>query len=536
MSITTKNSLPAGTTDPSGNTENRPGLAAGVEIPVVVHASRYSASASSLGKTLPAVHEETRTVIVFEQGAVVRLTALMVVGEVVVLTNKQSGADVICKVTSVKAQPGIQNYVSLEFTQRALGFWGASAPSASSASAVAPAQEPSVAPPPAPAPLAAQAPPAIPQPARIASPAAMAPPPSPVVLPTPEPVPSTIAEPVETAFASSPFAAASGKALKASPTFGLAESSSLFTNARPIELAVPSTLRPAEGKNLPLIAIAAAALLVVGGVGGWLLMRPRQQPAAAVEARLPDAAVAPPAAASQPQPSSESTVATDSDANLPPATPSAEPLPASSRESGDLESSEIQPAVSRPASEVPRSANISSVLSLSSAKASVSAPPAPEEHKAAIDVTQMRAPSVKKAAGATIADAPPDLPPQAQALPGSSLNDSLLPSANRSTGLTAPAPPAPSRGEQQLVQPKLITAPPPVYPVQARAQRVEGDVAVDAFIDETGKVVAVKVITGPPQLQQAALNAVRAWTYQPARLDGLPIPVHSRVTVSFHLR
>src|SRR5438445_13898300 len=44
-------------------------------------------------------------------------------GELVVLTNKRTGADVICRVTSVKTQPGIQNYVHLEFTPRALDFW-----------------------------------------------------------------------------------------------------------------------------------------------------------------------------------------------------------------------------------------------------------------------------------------------------------------------------------------------------------------------------------------------------------------------------
>ena len=45
-------------------------------------------------------------------------------GQLVVLTNQQSGADALCRVVNVKAQPGIQNYVELEFTQHAPGFWG----------------------------------------------------------------------------------------------------------------------------------------------------------------------------------------------------------------------------------------------------------------------------------------------------------------------------------------------------------------------------------------------------------------------------
>ncbi len=58
-----------------------------------------------------------------------RLTATLAANELVVLTNQRSGADVICRVVSVKAQPGIQNYVDLEFTQRASGFWGDCFPS-----------------------------------------------------------------------------------------------------------------------------------------------------------------------------------------------------------------------------------------------------------------------------------------------------------------------------------------------------------------------------------------------------------------------
>ncbi len=57
----------------------------------------------------------------------------MAAGELVVLTNQQTGADVICRVVNVKTQPGIQNYVNLEFTQRAPGFWDANGTSQKSA-------------------------------------------------------------------------------------------------------------------------------------------------------------------------------------------------------------------------------------------------------------------------------------------------------------------------------------------------------------------------------------------------------------------
>ncbi len=126
MPITANDALSAAGT--SGNSTKNEALgsqassATPAEIPVTVHASRYSSASKGTGK-LPPVHEDTRTVIIFPQGAVVRLSATFTPGELVVLTNNRTGTDVICRVTSVKTQPGIQNYVHLEFTQRALDFW-----------------------------------------------------------------------------------------------------------------------------------------------------------------------------------------------------------------------------------------------------------------------------------------------------------------------------------------------------------------------------------------------------------------------------
>jgi hypothetical protein len=93
-----------------------------VEIPVVVHASRYLLAGRGASDALPPLHEKTHTAIVFPQGGVVRLSANLSVGELIVVTNQRSGADVLCRVKSVKVL-GNQNYVGLEFTRRATGFW-----------------------------------------------------------------------------------------------------------------------------------------------------------------------------------------------------------------------------------------------------------------------------------------------------------------------------------------------------------------------------------------------------------------------------
>src|SRR5580698_1144532 len=68
--------------------------AVGAEIAVTIHASRYStASRGTASKNLPPIHEETRTVIIFPNGAVVRLSASVTAGELVVLTNQRTADD-----------------------------------------------------------------------------------------------------------------------------------------------------------------------------------------------------------------------------------------------------------------------------------------------------------------------------------------------------------------------------------------------------------------------------------------------------------
>jgi len=58
---------------------------------------------------------------------------------------------------------------------------------------------------------------------------------------------------------------------------------------------------------------------------------------------------------------------------------------------------------------------------------------------------------------------------------------------------------------------------------------------VDALIDASGNVKTVKVLSGPTTLQQAAIETVRQWKYEPARLDGQAVAMHLSVTVKFRL-
>jgi protein TonB len=75
---------------------------------------------------------------------------------------------------------------------------------------------------------------------------------------------------------------------------------------------------------------------------------------------------------------------------------------------------------------------------------------------------------------------------------------------------------------------------PPYSPV-ARAARIEGDVVVDAVIDEHGNVVRAHAISGPDVLIPAALAAVQQWKYAPTYLNGEAVSIGMNVTVQFRL-
>ena len=75
-----------------------------------------------------------------------------------------------------------------------------------------------------------------------------------------------------------------------------------------------------------------------------------------------------------------------------------------------------------------------------------------------------------------------------------------------------------------------------IYPPQARSVGVQGQVVMDALIAEDGSVRDVKVVSGPPMLRQAAVDAVRRWKYKPYKLNGKAIPAQTQVTLDFKPR
>ena len=95
--------------------------------------------------------------------------------------------------------------------------------------------------------------------------------------------------------------------------------------------------------------------------------------------------------------------------------------------------------------------------------------------------------------------------------------------------------PRPIRVGGHVRAPRAIFQPAPTYPVIARQARVSGTVVIDAVLDEQGNVIEMKVLSGPPLLYGAALDALKKWKYEPTYLNDSAISVQMIVTVTFQL-
>ncbi len=82
----------------------------------------------------------------------------------------------------------------------------------------------------------------------------------------------------------------------------------------------------------------------------------------------------------------------------------------------------------------------------------------------------------------------------------------------------------------------LISRVDPIYPEEARRARIQGSVVLTVTVNEEGYVYEIRIESGHPLLQQAAIDAVKQWRYSPTLLNGEPVPVMATVTVVFRLK
>jgi protein TonB len=109
---------------------------------------------------------------------------------------------------------------------------------------------------------------------------------------------------------------------------------------------------------------------------------------------------------------------------------------------------------------------------------------------------------------------------------------------------TAPVPPpvvhaAPKmqmvRVGGDVIAARALYQPPPVYPPLARMAHIQGVVVLQAIIGTNGAIQGLKVLSGPPLLAPAAIDAVKTWRYQPTLLNTEPVEVLTEIDVNFRL-
>jgi protein TonB len=134
-------------------------------------------------------------------------------------------------------------------------------------------------------------------------------------------------------------------------------------------------------------------------------------------------------------------------------------------------------------------------------------------------------------------------------LSGSGTNRTVPPA---SAGAVPSPPPPPSPGSEVTLQtssfpddivragggipaPQRIFDAAPVYPEAARAAGVQGIVIAEVLIDTDGNVMDIRVLRSHPLLENAAVDAIWQWRYEPVLVDGQAVPMVLTVTLNFTL-
>jgi TonB family protein len=125
---------------------------------------------------------------------------------------------------------------------------------------------------------------------------------------------------------------------------------------------------------------------------------------------------------------------------------------------------------------------------------------------------------------------------------GNNTSGSSTANLTPSVDVGAPPPPVtpPVRKSPAVISKGVITGlalalPRPAYPVIAKQARAAGPVNVQVLIDETGRVVSAKAVSGHPLLLAAAQQAAFSARFSPTRLGDQAVKVSGVITYNFVL-
>jgi TonB family protein len=101
--------------------------------------------------------------------------------------------------------------------------------------------------------------------------------------------------------------------------------------------------------------------------------------------------------------------------------------------------------------------------------------------------------------------------------------------------VTIATPPSRVRVASGVALGNLVYKVNPTYPLEAKAQRIQGEVVLKAVIGKNGGLQDISVISGPTELIGAAIDAVRQWRYKPFTVNGEPVEVETPIQINFTL-
>lgn len=139
---------------------------------------------------------------------------------------------------------------------------------------------------------------------------------------------------------------------------------------------------------------------------------------------------------------------------------------------------------------------------------------------------------------APIGDRPPDFGPVDMRMgTGDNIAATMATGAGHDTGVRVVRvqPTKPLHVSTGVYAGSLLAPIRPVYPTIARAAGISGTVVVEAVISKTGTIESLHVLSGPPMLRQAALDAIKSARYRPYLLNGEPTEIQTTFTVNFKL-
>lgn len=157
----------------------------------------------------------------------------------------------------------------------------------------------------------------------------------------------------------------------------------------------------------------------------------------------------------------------------------------------------------------------------------IAEPPAPPAEK-----PEPQPVVVEKAEPAVIAP-PPVI--QTAAPPPPTIAVAVLPPPPKPAA--TPAPPAGPVTVGNLDE-RLLEGRPPRYPMESRRKREQGTVVVRLLIGIDGRVAQISIAqsSGFERLDQAAVQAIRGWRWQPVIRDGQPVEVRGLYSMPFTLQ